>query len=57
MLTTILIFIYIDGVPEGQHDDEERHEKHRHILHHHVDAQDDGAEVLRCDSNLNKNLI
>ena len=42
---------------EGQHDDEESDEEHGHVLHHHVDAEDDGAKVFGGDSDLQEKVI
>ena len=41
---------------EGHHDDKEGDEEHAHVLHHHVDAQDDRAKVLRRNANLEGGL-
>ena len=35
-----------DTTGECQHDNEESYQEHHHVLHHCVDTEDDGAEVL-----------
>ena len=40
-----------DSTGEGEHDDEESDQEHHHVLHHGVDAEDDGPEILGCDAN------
>ena len=35
-----------NSAAERHHDDEEGDEKHEDVLHHHVDAENDGTKVL-----------
>ena len=41
-----------DTTGECQHDHEESDQEHHHVLHHCVDAEDDGPEVLGCNPDL-----
>ena len=41
-----------DSAGKGEHDDGECDEEEEDVLHHVVDAQDDGAEVLGRNSDL-----
>ena len=40
-----------DSAGESEHDNKERYQEHHHVLHHCVDAEDDGPEVLGCNAD------
>ena len=43
-----------DAARESDHNDDEGHQEEEDVLHHVVHAQDDRAEVLRSDADLEK---